>query len=216
MRDAFLAAYGLSQDFVDGFISAVHDVPAIALHTLRQDPRLAWATSSWGETPMEAASHLGRHELIGELLRCGVGVDMFVAAALGDTVAVHALVTLEKLDSYGVHGLPLLHFGIVSRQKPVVDLMVDKGVPVNPARASLPPLHSAVATGQVPAIKTLVFCGADLGATDAFGLTATDWALGIHGPRSEAFELLRHWEDLLEARRARASASRRDAPRVRL
>lgn len=217
MRDAFLAAFQLPQDFVDTFVAAAHELPAVAIRLLRQDPRLARVSSSWGETPLEAASHMGRRGLMSELLRCGLGVDAFVAAAMGDKMAVHALVSAANADACGVHGLPLLHFGIMSRDPSVFQLMVDKGVSVNPPRASLPPLHSAVATGQVIAIKTLIFFGADLRATDAFGATASDWALDIHGPRSEAFELLRLWEERLEAKRARAASIwSKDAPRVRL
>lgn len=217
MRHSFFGAHEPPQDLVDGFVSAAHFLPAVAIQMLRQDPRLARVVSSWGETPMEAASHLGHRDLIRELLRRGVGLDIFVAAALGDKTAVHALVTFENFEACGVHGLPLLHFGIVSRNVPAFQLMVDKGVSVNPVRANLPPLHSAVATGQPSAIKTLIFFGADLRATDAYGATASDWALDIHGPRSEELALLRHWEERLEARRARAAAPiGTQAPRVRL
>jgi hypothetical protein len=208
VRDAFLAAYQLPQDLVDGFVAAAHELPALAIEMLRRHPRLSRVTSSWGETPIEAASHLGHRALMVELLRCGVAFDAFVAAALGDIAAVHALVNVENQDACGVHGLPLLHFGIVSRESSVFQLMVDKGVSVNPPGASLPPLHSAVATGQVSAIRTLIFFGADLQATDAFGATASDWALDLHGPRSEELALLRRWEERLEARRARADASK--------
>ena len=213
----FLPAHEPPQELVDAFVSAAHDLPSLAIQMLRRDPRLSRATSRWGETALEAASHMGRRDLIGELLRCGARLDAFAASALADKEAVHVLVTLEKFDACGVHGLPLLHFGIVSRDPSVVQLMVEKGVAVNPVRASLPPLHSAVATGQVPAIRTLVFFGADLGATDAYGATASDWALDIHGPRSEEFGLLRRWEERLEARRAReAAASIGHVLRVRL
>ena len=217
MRNPFLAANQPAQDLVDGFVSAAHFLPALAIQMLRRDSALARVVSSWGETPLEAASHLGHRDLIRQLLRRGVALDPFAAAALGDKTAVYALVTADTFEACGVHGLPLLHFGIVSRDPSVFQLMVERGVSVNPVRASLPPLHSAVATGQTLAIKTLVYFGADLLATDAFGATASDWAQSIHGPQSEEFRLLRRWEERLEARRARTGEPSKTAvPRLRL
>lgn len=194
MRDAFRAIHDLPPDLVDRFVSASHERPGAAIQMLKRNGALAGAPSSWGETALQAASHLGHRALLRALVTAGVGLDVFAASAMADRTAVIALLTPENRGALGVHGLPLLHFGIVSRNPTVLALLIGKGVPVNPTNASLPPLHSAVVVGEAYAVEMLCLAGADLDATDAFGATAAEWALDIHGSRSDAFGVLRAYE----------------------
>ena len=79
-----------------------------------QYPSLVNAAWDWGfgdwETPLGAASHVGRREIAEFLIASGARIDIFSAAMLGYTGVVKAFVTaspgVQKL--LGPHGIPLL------------------------------------------------------------------------------------------------------------
>jgi ankyrin repeat protein len=87
-------------------------------------------------------------------------------------------------DACGVHGLPLLHFAIMSRATAMLETLLSAGVEVNPMCAALPPLHSAVASGRSEFVRLLLHAGAEPAARDAYGATALDWALELDGEES--------------------------------
>ena len=163
----------------DDYVSLVHENPAAALTELRRDPEVARSSASWGETAIQAASHLGHRRLLEGLVDAGVVPDIFAACAMGDMAAVEALLPYSGRDALGVHRLPLLHFAVMSRDPSIVDTLLDAGVALHPRGASLSPLHSAVAVGSVPMIRALVEAGVDRMVTDAFGATALDWAYDV-------------------------------------
>lgn len=168
-----------AQRSVDDFVGAAHEDPEAALRQLKRRPQLAGATSSWGETAVEAASHLGHRGLLAGLVEAGAPFDVFAACVMADTRMVRKMLPFAALDACGVHRLPLLHFAVMSRDPSIVDMLLEAGVAVNPRGASLSPLHSAVAVGSVPMIRALIVAGVDRSATDAFGATALDWAYEI-------------------------------------
>jgi ankyrin repeat protein len=167
------------QTEADEFVSLIHDDVEAALAQLERSPGLARAAAGWGETAMDAASHLGQRRLLTALIEAGATPDIFAACAMADLRAVHALLRFTSLDALGVHRLPLLHFAIVSRDPAMLDMLIDSGVVLNPRGASLSPLHTAVAVGSVPMIRALMEAGVDRSVTDAFGATALDWAYEI-------------------------------------
>ncbi len=177
-------------DLVDVFVNSAHHDPVVAIAMLRRNRSLAAARSSWGETALEAASHLGHRDLIECLVESGAGVDLFAACAMGDSQAVRGLIHDSDLAACGVHALPLLHFGVMSRDLGMVELLLRQGVELNPRGASLSPLHSAVAIGSVPMIRALVAAGVDCSLTDAFGATALDWAYDVEDRGSALAVLL--------------------------
>ncbi|HKW73754.1 MAG TPA: ankyrin repeat domain-containing protein [Candidatus Dormibacteraeota bacterium] len=164
---------------VDAFVNAAHEQPSVAIAMLAADRGLATAVSSWGETALNAASHLGHKGLIHSILELGGQIDIFAACATGALDAVQAMLPDTPLDACGVHDLPLLHFAVMSRGLEVLQLLLNAGVTLNPIQASLSPLHSAVAIGSVPMIRALVTAGVDCEVTDAYGATALDWAYDI-------------------------------------
>lgn len=172
-----------ARQLADAFVDAAHHQPSLAMQMLARNPGLATARATWNETALEAASHLGHAPLLRKLLDAGAQLDLFAACALGDTQAVHAMLPSAGLDACGVHGLPLGHFAVMSRDVGMLELLTDAGVRLNPPRASLSPLHSAVGIGSVPMIRALVAAGVDCSATDGYGATALDWAyeLGDRG-----------------------------------
>ena len=154
------------------------------------DSRFATCTSSWGETPIQAASHLGHRQLIWHLLECGAQLDLFVASAIGDLKAAKAALADTPRDACGVHGLPTLHFAVASRDVEVVTQLLGVGVAVIPRRASISPLHSAVAVGLQSILLVLLAEGADPLARDAFGATPLDWACRLYGTGSSLVRIL--------------------------
>jgi ankyrin repeat protein len=167
------------ETLADEFVGLVHDDPQEALVRFERSPRLARATASWGETALQAASHLGQRHLLAGFMEAGAVPDIFAACALGDMRAAEAFLPFSRPGVLGVHRLPLLHFAVVSRDPAMLDMLLDAGVALHPRGASLSPLHSAVAAGSVPMIRALVEAGVDRSMTDAFGATALDWAYDV-------------------------------------
>ncbi len=178
------------QPSIDLFVHLAHQSPMAAIAQLDRHRSLSRATSSWGETALQAASHLGHRKLIARLLECGLALDVFAAAALGNVSAVSAMVASGPKDLCGVHYLPLLHFAVMSRDLAMVEALIASGAPLCPPAASLSPLHTAAGIGSKPMVRALVSAGADVSFTDAFGQTALDWAYDLRVTDSEMLELL--------------------------
>jgi hypothetical protein len=185
--------YAADQSAVDLLVAAAHVRPALAERMLSRDQALSTCQSSWGETGIEAASHLGHKALVWRFIEAGAELDLFAACALGDREAAMTRYNASRSRACGVHGLPLLHFAIMSRSTLMLETLLSAGVEVNPKRASLPPLHSAVASGRSEFVRLLLDAGADPAARDAYGTTALDWALELDGDAStSARQLLMH------------------------
>lgn len=95
-------------------VSAAHfDEPRVK-DMVRAYPELVNAWWDWGfgdwESPLGAASHVGRRDIAEFLLAQGARIDIFAAAMLGVTDVVKAfVVALPGIQrSLGPHGIPLL------------------------------------------------------------------------------------------------------------
>jgi ankyrin repeat protein len=169
---------------VDALVAASHAQPALAETILAGNEKLSQCQSSWGETAIQAASHLGHKGLVWRIIEAGADLDLFAACAVGDKAAVMSRYNPMRPDICGVHGLPLLHFAIVGGAEGIVEALLAAGVAVNLKRAALPPLHSAVASGRHDLVRLLLNAGADVTARDAYGATAADWARELDGDES--------------------------------
>jgi len=191
------------QEVVDAVVRAAHHQPRAVPPLLRPNPGLAQAESSWGETVVQAASHLGHRQLLLELARDGVALDLFAACAIGDKSLARSMLSSGSLDACGIHSLPLLHFGVMSRDISVLRMLVDANVAPNPPHASLSALHSAVAIGSAAMIPLLIAAGVSTTAVDAsFGATPYDWALKVGTPSSEIMDMLQVDRDSIRFRAA--------------
>jgi ankyrin repeat protein len=180
-----------AQRAVDAFVGAAHDQPRLAALQLTQNTELAGSTASWGETALQAASHLGHRKLVSTLLEYGVSLDVFAAAALGEVVGVASFVaTPGQLGICGIHGLPLMHFAVMSRDVRTLESLIAWGVPPDPPGSSLSALHSAVSIGSRSMVRILVSAGANVMFRDAFGATPLDWANDLHIGDAMTVELL--------------------------
>ena len=178
------------QESADTLVVAAHFDSALAANLLAVNPSLVERRASWGESALEAASHLGHKSLAWRCLEAGASLDLFAACALGDRRLVMSRFDATLADARGVHGLPLLHFAIVGGSLEMLDLLLEKGAAINPAQAPVSPLHTAVAMKSVKVVGRLLDLGADANAPDSMGATPLDWAIDLHGPRSPAARML--------------------------
>ena len=76
-------------------------------------PSLANACWDWGggdwETALGAAAHTGSRDVAEYLIDRGARIDVFAAAALGETAIVRAMLDAfpQLIDATGPHGIPL-------------------------------------------------------------------------------------------------------------
>jgi hypothetical protein len=180
-----------NQEMADAIVQLAHTHPAAAVALVSGDLALATVVSRWGESALQAASHLGHRDLLSHLRGIGVEFDLFAACAIGDHRLIQSCWRTDSRWASGIHCLPLLHFGIVSRDLSVVDLLLDLGAPLNPQPASLSPLHSAVAIGSLALVQYLLAAGASTTAVDVFGATASDWACRLEDDGSELLNCFR-------------------------
>jgi len=178
------------QQAADELVEAAHWDPPAALRLLATSPTLVERRASWGESVLEAASHLGNRGLAWRCIEAGAPIDLFAACALGDRRLAMRRFDETSTDARGVHGLPLLHFAIVGGSLEMLDLLLEKGVAINPTRAPVSPLHTAVAIRPLGVIRKLLEAGGDPNAPDSMGATPLDWAVDLHGARSQAARLL--------------------------
>ena len=101
----------LAQDFV---IYAHSDLDMVK-KLLEREPALLNASVDWGggdyESALGGASHMGRKDIVEQLLSRGARIDIFCAAMMGQLDAIKAFLTLQPslIDARGPHGFTL-HF----------------------------------------------------------------------------------------------------------
>ncbi len=101
----------LAQDFV----IYAHSNLDMVKKLLDREPGLLNASVDWGggdwETALGGASHMGRSDIVENLLSRGARIDIFCAAMLGQLDAIKAFLTLQPslIDARGPHGFSL-HF----------------------------------------------------------------------------------------------------------
>ena len=101
----------LAQDFVIFSHSNLDMVKKL----LDREPGLLNASVDWGggdwETALGGASHMGRKDIVENLLSRGARIDIFCAAVMGQLDAINAFLTLQPslIDARGPHGFSL-HF----------------------------------------------------------------------------------------------------------
>lgn len=101
----------LAQDFVIFSHSNLDMVKKL----LDREPGLLNASVDWGggdwETALGGASHMGRKDIVENLLSRGARIDIFCAAVMGQLDAIKAFLTLQPslIDARGPHGFSL-HF----------------------------------------------------------------------------------------------------------
>jgi hypothetical protein len=100
---------------VQDFVVFAHMDLAMVKKLVEKEPGLLNATMDWGagdwESGLNAAAHMGRHDIVEFLLEKGARIDIFCAAMMGQLDAVRAFLTLQPrlIDARGPHGFFNLH-----------------------------------------------------------------------------------------------------------
>ncbi|MGI9104170.1 MAG: ankyrin repeat domain-containing protein [Terriglobales bacterium] len=171
---------------------------AQAKQLLTADPAIAGARDENGVSAVMNARYRGQTEVVERLRACGVTLDIFEAATLGDRARLEQLLS----DPAQVHGrspdgFTPLHLACFFGQEASAQLLLERGAdPGSVARnpMQVQPLHSAVAGRQLGIVRLLLERGAAVNARQQMGWTALHEAAN-QGNREMAEALLRHGAD---------------------
>jgi uncharacterized protein len=157
---------------------------------VEEHPQLVEARAPWNETAVEAATQMGRRDIIEYLISRGAPVDFFTACVLGRTDQVLAELEAdpERARARGVHELPALYFAGIGGQLEVADLLLRHGAGVNDAAPAAAPIHGAVMGGRPELVRWMLSHGADGSLRDFQGRDARELAVALE--RSELAALL--------------------------
>src|SRR5215469_5679864 len=102
----------LEQYIVEEGVGSAHGDLDRVRELVERHPGLVNARAPWNETPVEAATQLGRRDIIEYLLGKGAPLDLFTACVLGrrDLVEAELAADPTRAHARGVHGLPVLYF----------------------------------------------------------------------------------------------------------
>ncbi|WP_226991357.1 ankyrin repeat domain-containing protein [Deinococcus gobiensis] len=170
-------AGGAGDDAATLLFAAIHahNLPGVQA-LIAAEPGLLEARSPSGLSPVLFAVYYHRPDILRALIGAGAPLDVFAAAATGETGALRgwlkrdpALLRAFSPDGYTPLGLAAL-FGRTEAAR----LLLGHGADVNaPSRGALPvrPLHSAVSGLHRDLARLLLDAGADVNAAQPGGLT---------------------------------------------
>jgi ankyrin repeat protein len=155
-----------NQDQINNFVGLAHGDFSAVKKLLAEDPSLLNARAVWDETAIQAATQMGRVDIIEHLLAAGAPKDIFTAAVLGqkDEVAGMLKTDPDLAKAPGVHGFSLLYFPVIRGFKEIAELVLAHGAPVNSGEGGTTPLHGAVEFNQVEMAAWLLDQGANIEA----------------------------------------------------
>lgn len=157
--------------------------PARVKRKLTREPEALAERDAEGLSPLMRALYEGHQEIARVLLARGAKIDVFEAAALGDTAALERLLrrSPKRATAYSKDGFTALHLAAFFGHAEAVALLLDHGADIH-ARSenrrfpTVTPLHSAAAGRRTEAALALLERGADPNLTQAGGWTPLHWA----------------------------------------
>lgn len=177
------------------------------LELLRQfiarDHAAASARDTNGVSALMNALYRGRQDMVEVLLDAGVTLDIFEAAALGNSVRLAQLLSLDgtAVNAVSPDGFTALHFACFFRQEDSARQLLNAGAdPAAVARNNMKvqPLHSAVAARQRAIAEMLLQAGAPVNSRQQGGWTALH-AAAQHGDLETAELLMEYGADPAQA-----------------
>src|SRR5437660_9734181 len=155
----------LDQALVEECVGNAHGNLERVRELVDEHPELVEARAPWNETAVEAATQMGRRDIIEYLVSRGAPVDFFTACVLGRTDQVLAELRSDpaRARARGVHELPVLYFAGIGGQLEVAELLLRHGADVNDAAPAAAPIHGAVMGGRLELVRWMLSRGADRG-----------------------------------------------------
>lgn len=166
---------------------------------LKQRPELARSRNERGVSALLQAHYRQNPELITALLQAKPELDIFDAAAVGDTLRVQELIDADSglIGSFSSDGWTPLHLSCFFGRVDAARLLLEAGAdPSAGSRNSMAntPLHAAAAGRHLRVCRLLLQKGADPDARQHGGYTALHSA-ALHGDRDLLNLLLEHGAD---------------------
>jgi len=164
---------GIERSFLQSVVSG--DARAVT-ELLSTDPKLASARNDKGQSAVILAIYYGKKDILPLLLNAGPSLDIFEAAAAGQTGRVKELIKKNKklVNAFSPDGFHPLGLAVFFGHAETAIALLDAGADVSLASKEsmrVTPLHSAVAADRFALAKDLVRRGADVNATAERGLT---------------------------------------------
>lgn len=187
----------MSEEF---FNAATQGDVAKVKSMLQADPLLAAAKDANGLSVILKATYYGKKEVVDQLLASGAELDVFEAAATGQTRRLRDLIATDPslVNAYNVDGFTPLGLAVFFNRAEAVNKLLDAGTDVNlPSRESMKvaPLHSAAAAKRNEIAHVLLARGANVNARAANDMTPLHEA-AANGNAELATLLLEHGADV--------------------
>lgn len=148
----------MNADLVKEFVIAGHGNVATVKSMLEANPELLNAAHEWQpndlETALQAASHVGNHEIALPLLERGAPTTITTAAMLGDGAALGELLRHDPslVSSSGAHGIPLLVHAVMSDDAALVSDLISRGATAGASMA----LNIAADIGNLEVVRVVM------------------------------------------------------------
>lgn len=187
----------MSQEFID---AATQGDVAKVKEMLAADPSLAQAKDQNSVSVILKATYYGNRDVVDALLASGVELNIFEAAATGQTQRVNELIRSDAslANAYSPDGFTVLGLATFFGHAETVDALLAAGAEVNAAyreTMKLTPLGSAIAVSRNDIARTLINHGANVNAKAENDLTPLHTA-AARGNIESAALLLDHGAEL--------------------
>ncbi|MBS1788361.1 MAG: ankyrin repeat domain-containing protein [Acidobacteria bacterium] len=168
---------------------------------LKADPQLARARDGKGTSAVLRATYYDKKEIAAVLLETGIELNIFEAAATGQTQRVRTLLKQDSalVNAYAPDGFFPLGLATFFGHRETVEVLLAAGADVNAAsRESMKvtPLHSAVAARQIGIARLLIARGAKVNARQAEGGFTPLHEVAANGDLEFAKLLLEHGAEI--------------------
>jgi len=174
----------VEQSVVEECVGSAHGDLDKVRELVERHPEIVDATAPWNETPVQAATQMGRQDIIEFLVGRGAPLDFFTACVLGRLDLVEAELALDpgRAVARGVHDLPALYFAAIGSRPEIASVLVAHGADVNDASPAAAPLHGAVIGRSAEMVRWLLDRGADPSLPDFQGRSARELAQAMDRP----------------------------------
>jgi ankyrin repeat protein len=166
-------AYQKDKKMSQEFFTAITQGDVVKVkEMLKADPKLARAKDEKGVSAILKARYYGKKEVAAALLATGLELNIFEAAATGQTERVRALLKQDAglANAFAPDGFHPLGLAVFFGHRETVEALLGAGADVNAAsRESMKvtPLHSAAAARQTAIARLLIAHGAKVNAAQA-------------------------------------------------